>query len=278
MNSQDIYRTAVNASRAETGTETYDRMQEDYRNSLEGRTKALQASIENIFLNAFNTDDFYGFIDALTTATDVIGDLVKAIGGGTSAFTAFAAIATKLFSSKIGEGISNFVTNRQTKQLEKETAAEQISIAKNQLMGRGVNTDNASTQQYLDSVATAMSKRNNYSAEDIQIVNEKLEKYHQIIQELVPAEEQFEQTLMTVKYALEALNITEETAEIGLESMLAMLEEDNLGFEKGAIDIEKFEKGLGNLKSLLGNTTGLINSLGIAFEKEAAGSETAGAA
>ena len=69
MNSQDIYKNAVGVARAETGTETYDRMQDTYRESLEGRSKALQAEVERVFLNAFNTDSFYGLIDAATTLT-----------------------------------------------------------------------------------------------------------------------------------------------------------------------------------------------------------------
>ena len=87
MNRADIYEKSANISRAETGTETYDRMQETYRNSLEGRSNALTAAIEEIFLNAFETDSFYGLVDATTAVISVFGDLVKAIGGGGSADT-----------------------------------------------------------------------------------------------------------------------------------------------------------------------------------------------
>ena len=115
MNSQDIYKQAVGVARAEQGTTTYDRMQETYRQSLEGRTKALVASVEEIFLDLFNSNSFNGAVDALQGLVDALDEVIKAVGGGETALLAIATIFTKLASTSLSRGISNFITNRETR-------------------------------------------------------------------------------------------------------------------------------------------------------------------
>ena len=88
-------------------------MQDTYRESLQGRSKALEASIEEIFLNAFETDSFYGLVDVATQLTKVFGDLIEAVDGGGAALTAFGAVLTKIMSNNISRGMANFIANRQ---------------------------------------------------------------------------------------------------------------------------------------------------------------------
>ena len=153
MNRADIYEKAANISRAETGTETYDRMQETYRNSLEGKSKALTATIEEIFLNAFETDSFYGLIDAVTLLTKTFAELIQAVGGGGAALTAFTAILTKSFSTQIAQGITNMISNRQAaaSYQANRQAIQQQAVA--QLAGRGIITSDAYTQKMVNNIA-----------------------------------------------------------------------------------------------------------------------------
>ena len=111
MNSQDIYQKSVEVARAETGTSTYDRMQETYRESLEGRTNALIASIEELFLDIFNSNSFNGAVDALQGLVDILDELIKATGGGETALLGIVTVLTNLASNSLSRGISNFITN-----------------------------------------------------------------------------------------------------------------------------------------------------------------------
>ncbi len=153
MNRADIYENAANISRNETGTATYDRMQETYRESLEGKSNALTATIEEIFLNAFETDSFYGLIDAVTALTKTFAQLIQAVGGGGAALTAFAALLTKSFSTQISQGITNMISNRQAAASYEANrqAVQQQAVA--QLAGRGITTSDAYTQKMVNNIA-----------------------------------------------------------------------------------------------------------------------------
>lgn len=153
MNRADIYENAANISRAETGTATYDRMQETYRESLEGKSNALTATIEEIFLNAFETDSFYDLIDAVTVLTKTFAQLIQAVGGGGAALTAFAALLTKSFSTQISQGITNMISNRQAAASYEANrqAIQQQAVA--QLAGRGITTSDAYTQKMVNNIA-----------------------------------------------------------------------------------------------------------------------------
>ncbi len=171
MNRADIYEKSANISRAETGTETYDRMQETYRDSLEGRSNALTAAIEEIFLNAFETDSFYGLVDATTAVISVFGDLVKAIGGGGSAITAFSAILTNVFSTNIGRGIGNFIYNRQQESVYRNNQEAAAVFAKQQLAGAGLTGATPQIQSAAKDISGMVQYRPVMDAETEQRVN-----------------------------------------------------------------------------------------------------------
>ena len=76
MNRSDLYKQYLAASEGETGTETLDSMQKVYEESLQGRLNTLRSTVEGIFTKAFNTDDFYGMIDAVTKLVETF-DTVK---------------------------------------------------------------------------------------------------------------------------------------------------------------------------------------------------------
>ena len=120
MNSQGIYRSALSAARNEQGTTTYDRMQETYRDSMQGRMNALTASVEEVFNNLFTTDSFYGAIDAVNGLVDVLNDLIESVGGGSNALSGFGLIFAQIFNTQIARGINNFVQNRQLKSAQQE--------------------------------------------------------------------------------------------------------------------------------------------------------------
>lgn len=183
MNRADIYEKAANLSRSETGTETYDRMQETYRDSLEGKSKALTATIEEIFLNAFETDSFYGLIDAVTLLTKTFAELIQAVGGGGAALTAFTALLTKSFSTQIAQGITNMISNRQAAASYEanKTVVQQQAVA--QLAGRGITSSDAYTQKMVNNIAGMNQYATSMGAEQEKqrnaIIEEQIQLYNQ---------------------------------------------------------------------------------------------------
>ena len=125
MNRSDLYAEYKDASLTANGE--MDKMQEVYADSLEGRLNKLQATAEGIFNDLFNSSDFYGMIDALTAALDLMNQFVDAIGGGTTALTGLGAVATRVFSNNIASGLSNFVSNRDKQSLARQNRQNALS-------------------------------------------------------------------------------------------------------------------------------------------------------
>jgi len=171
MNRADIYENAANISRQETGTDTYDRMQETYKTSMEGRLNTLTATIEGIFVKAFNTDDFYGLIDAATKLAETFDNLIQAMGGGGQAVLALGAIITKVFSDQFGRGISNMITNRATARQGIDNRQGAMDFAKAQLAGAGLNTNNVRVNELANSRAEVAQYAPQMNTEQIERAN-----------------------------------------------------------------------------------------------------------
>lgn len=250
MNSADIYQNALNTSRAETGTETYDRMQETYRDSLEGRSKALTASIEEIFLNAFETDSFYGLVDATTLLTSAFGDLIKAVGGGGSALTAFAALLTKAFSTNIGRGIGNFIYNRQQEAAYGSNKEAAAAFAKNQLAGAGLVGATPQMQSAAKDIAGVVQYRSVMNAETEQRVNGLVQERLQLLNTEVAQRNEIEAQIMAVNQISQQANGKTVTS---LEQALNFLR-DQAGTEGEIVSAENLRAvGLGKITTQLEN-------------------------
>ena len=190
MNRSDLYESYLESSRAQTGTSTLDFMQETYTNSLEGKQQKLQASIEEIFLNVFETSDFYGIVDTLTNFVDLIGDLTQALGDGGAAITAIVIALTKLAQKSISQGIGNFVSNRQQERLARENIETVQAQARTQLLGNGLKTTDERTN--------ALARNMAYVGQHANIMNvEQQEKYNTTVEKAIEAENQL--TIATQK-------------------------------------------------------------------------------
>lgn len=58
MDNTDMYQQYLGAT-GNVATGTLDQMNQEYAESLEGRSAKLQASLEGLFSTIFNTDDIY---------------------------------------------------------------------------------------------------------------------------------------------------------------------------------------------------------------------------
>ena len=128
MNRSDLYQQYKQSSEEGKEKGTLDLMNEKYVDSLEGRINKLQASVEGLFTNLFDTSDFSGLIDGLTTAVNLAGNLVDSLGSTSNLLTGIGSLGMKVFGNQIGRGITNFISNRKGEQQEKENAAEKQRV------------------------------------------------------------------------------------------------------------------------------------------------------
>ena len=189
MNRSDLYEDYLGASENAEGTA--DQMQDIYANSMEGRLNQLQATAEGIFNDIFNTDDFYGMIDALTTILDLTNQWVNAIGGGGVALQGLGAIATRVFSDNIAQSLTRFVQNRNsTKQQEQNR-----QNAKNQLQQAGLNDiDTGRHQSTIDFITNGLTNATKMSTEQQEAYNKAIETTISLKQQQANQEHEILQT------------------------------------------------------------------------------------
>lgn len=268
MNSADIYEKSVGVSREETGTTTYDRMQETYKESMEGRLNTLHATIEGIFTKAFNTDDFYGMIDAATKLAETFDNLVQAMGGGGQAVLAFTALITRSFSEKIGRGLTNVIENRMTNNMVNNNRQVAANEARNQLAGKGLVTNDAR----LNELANNRAKITQYAPV---MNNEQLEKSNTLWQktvdtfgQLIAAEDKFKSSTEAVKLVLSQLGFTGKELNTDLIGLLKTIE---AGGSEAKITAETLKSiGTEEFISKLKNMQTEMTQLTVEFEKTAA--------
>ena len=97
--------TAANAEGA------LQEQQDIYMDSLKAHLEQLAAAKEDFFDSFTNTDSLKDLVDMLTVVINLSGDFIDSIGGGGNALMSLGAIATRIFSSQIAEGIQTSINN-----------------------------------------------------------------------------------------------------------------------------------------------------------------------
>lgn len=173
MNRSDMYNEYKNASQNADGT--LDVMNEKYVNSLEGRMNKLQATFEGMISKIFESDDFYGFIDGITTIIDLVNQLTESIGGGASALTGFGTVLTKVFSGSITNSIYNFMSNRKRDSLKKSNAEQGQAIFDEYQMGTITSDRQRELAERVGSVKNAIGQDEASQAEGNKIIEKAIE-------------------------------------------------------------------------------------------------------
>ena len=115
MDNRDMYEQYVGAT-GSAATGTLDQMNEEFADSIEGRSAKLQASLEGLFSTIFDTDDVYFWMDAAQKAVDVLQEFFDALGGGTNVLLGAVTVLTRMFSNNFAREITNSMTNRAVQQ------------------------------------------------------------------------------------------------------------------------------------------------------------------
>ena len=110
MDNSDMYKEYKGATGANAAG-TLDVMNEEYAQSIEGRSAKLQASLEGLFSTIFNTDDIYPWMDAAQGAVDLLQQFFDALGGGKVVLLGITSLLTQAFSQNMARSINDMVAN-----------------------------------------------------------------------------------------------------------------------------------------------------------------------
>lgn len=201
MNRSDLYDQYKEASEGADGT--LDMMNDKYVDSLAGRMNKLQASLEGVYNSAFNTDSFYGFLDALSVALELVSDLIESIGGGGQALLAFGSIAARVFSKQLAANINNVYQNMQVNRSTKESRQNAYS----QLEAMGVNdVRNERNAPLVDLVMGANKNSNVMTQQQWEEVNRTIDTTKALVNEVVAAEQDMKDTVSATNLIYQILN------------------------------------------------------------------------
>lgn len=211
MNRSDMYNEYKSASQNADGT--LDVMNDKYVNSLTGRMNKLQATFEETLGKFFETDDFYGFIDGLTTAVDLMNQLVDAIGGGKNALLGLGAVAGKVFSTSIGRGINNFMSNRQAEKIAKQNAKNAPTLLKDM----GLDVSQPRNDDIVNFVQTGLRQQPKMSEEQAKTFNDQKDQLVASRNERIAAETALQEAIIktNVAYGEEELIVSKVDEETG---------------------------------------------------------------
>ena len=268
MNRSDLYNEYLNASEGETGTETFDKMQAIFEDSMQGRLNKLQATIEGIFTNAMNTDSFYEMIDAVTQLVQLFGDLTEAIGGGGSALTAFGAILTKVMSNNISRGLSNFVANRQRDAMVASNVESARLNAQQQLSGQGIQLDDTDAQKVVNDNVQGAQYAHLMNQQQLDSFNQSLQQRTQILGALKAAEAEVAQATEQMATAFNTVGVGAEAAEAGTIAFLEMLNEAGTSITQADLEAAGLKETIKNLGSAQSSLTNLASATELVMEAQ----------
>lgn len=158
MDNTDMYQEYKGAT-GSAATGTLDTMNEEYAQSIEGRSARLQASLEGLFSTIFNTDDIYPWMDAAQGAVDLLQQFFDALGGGKTVLLGITALLTQAFSQNIARSINDMVANRDLGKIREQNIAtvgdtlDRAGIDRNSGIGQYI--DNTANQAKLGALSDA---------------------------------------------------------------------------------------------------------------------------
>ena len=176
MDNSDMYQEYKGAT-GNAAAGTLDAMNQEYAESLAGRTQKLSTTLEGIFNNIFNTDSFYPFIDVAQKALDLIDNLTEAMGGGIPIITALTSALVNLFSKNLAQQINDTRINNAV-QKQRQENYQNAPAALTQLGLANPNPEDQNSQAILNYAQELNRLSPNLS-------NEQLAEGNKILQEMV---------------------------------------------------------------------------------------------
>lgn len=204
MDNSSMYEEYKGAT-GNVATGTLDQMNEEFANSIEGRTARLQASLEGLFSTIFNTDDIYPWMDAAQGAIDLLQQFFEALGGGKTVLLGISSLLMQIFSKNMAQEINNAATNRAVQQ--QKLANLQNSEAALTTLGLANPNSNDANSQGIINFAKYMNNealKGNFNADQMNQANTILEEMIQNSNAATTAANELKETLSVIGTAVTA--------------------------------------------------------------------------
>ena len=122
----DEYNRALSIAQNATGT--LQQQQDTYMEDVNAHLAVLKASVENIYDSLFNAEGMKNLIDGLTEAANKLASFIDLMGGGGNILRSLGAIGAMVFSTQIGRGINNIITNFEMAKIKAQDFATQLQV------------------------------------------------------------------------------------------------------------------------------------------------------
>ena len=191
FDSWDEYKDTVTTSLNAEGTTL--KQNEVYMDSYAAHAKSLQASMESLYMELFNSDDMIGIVDILNEVIKGLTTIVDLLGGLPGVLGVISGLMTKTVFSKQLSGLASNLANKKIAQSFQGAGAA------------GVRQDGTNSSEYRKTETTYKDKLQNVSTvfkgEDFETVRKKTE-------ELLKQKKQIEETRASANLLNEAYKRT----------------------------------------------------------------------
>lgn len=247
MENQEMYEGYYDDALTSEGT--LDTMQSKYMESLEGKTKALKASVEELMTSLVDQDDFGGIIEGLTSLVSLFTDLTDAIGGGSAALTAFGAIAAQTFSNQIGRSLSNVITNREKENLKKSNINVVQERSKQVLLEGGSKTGNANFDQFVNDTSSISQYAGIMSEDQIAQTNTFIDNYSQAVLRAEEADKKLKAQHIALQLAFDMAGVTVNDSNQSFLKFLQQVEANDAAMNEYSEDVQRWRNSLNGVLS-----------------------------
>lgn len=223
----DKYQKELDISRGASGT--LNEQQDIYEDSVDAAKKRNQAAREELYQNILDPDTIKNFVNASTQFTNVINNMVEAVGGGGKAIAAFGLILTKVFQKQLNKELSTFMQNRL---VDKQNRANAAMLPE---MLEGVQTDQTKAMEAVKTAssgaevkqAVTLSQKAASSEAELKIEQEYGQRIESIRKNI--SKEQYDELIAQKEF------VKQDAARIAEEEQLLKIIQERFGFDKDDI-------------------------------------------
>ena len=177
FDSWDDYKEAVTTSLNSEGTTL--KQNEVYMDSYAAHAKELQASMESLYMELFNSDDMIGIVDAINEIVKGLTTIVDLLGGLPGVLGVISGLMTKTVFSKQLSGLASNLANK--KIAEKFQGADSAGVRQD---GRNSSDYRKDETKYKDKLQTVSTVFKGEDFESVRKMTEELLKQKKQIEEV----------------------------------------------------------------------------------------------
>lgn len=177
FDSWDDYKEAVTTSLNAEGTTL--KQNEVYMDSYAAHAKSLQASMESLYMELFNSDDMIGIVDAINEIVKGLTTIVDLLGGLPGVLGVISGLMTKTVFSKQLSGLASNLANK--KIAEKFQGADSAGVRQD---GRNSSDYRKDETKYKDKLQTVSTVFKGEDFESVRKMTEELLKQKKQIEEV----------------------------------------------------------------------------------------------